>query len=149
MCIRDRYEGVPVLLGYVVALACGAAVAARGAPLRPSVHRVVAVVTVILTLTAVVEVAVRPAYRIQTTIGNASAVGVWAAMAWGLLLHAVATQRDRWVVAGLGAAGVLVGLSASRGSLLGAAAATLVVLLPRALAREWPTACLLYTSRCV
>ncbi len=135
-----RYEGVPVLLGYVVALACGAAVASRGAPLRPSVHRVVAVVTVILTLTAVIEVVVRPAYRIQTTIGNASAVGVWAAMAWGLLLHAVVTQRDRWVVAGLGAAGVLVGLSASRGALLGAGVATLVVLLPRALAREWRTA---------
>lgn len=132
-----RYEGVPVLLGYVVALACGAAVASRGAPSRSSVQRAVAVVTVVLTLIALVEVAMRPAYRIQTTIGNASAVGVWAALAWGLLLHAGTTQRDRWILAGLGAAGVLVGLSASRGALLGAAAATLVVLLTRVLVRDW------------
>ncbi len=120
-----RSEGLPLLVGYAGALLAGARLAGLSAAGRELMVRSLEVVVVILAVVAVVETMVG-ADRVRTTLGNASAAGVFGAMALGLLVHRWLARPTPRALPGIVAAVLLVGLTASRGALLGAALAVVV-----------------------
>ncbi len=113
-----RYEGVWVIAVYVGCLAAGA----RLRSWRGTAHTV----TVAMSLIAIVVFAVSVIQQLGPSdglrggslLGNASELGVWAAMA-AVLLAPAALNGDRLAIAGATCATLAVALSASRGGLLG------------------------------
>ena len=133
-----RYEGLPLLLTYVAMAYAGSRLVRPASPaLRRQAGWALTAATVVLAGFAVVETIVRQGERILTTLGNASAAGMFGAMALGLLGHQAVLGRAgerAWVPrVGAVAAIVLTALSGSRGAFLAAG----VVLLGLLVAAVW------------
>lgn len=124
-----RYEGVWVISVYVAALVVGARAAAL-----PSIQQFVnwvlglgAVATLTYTSFSIVT---SPATRVESLLGNASDLGIWA-MVVALVLLPSAIRRVPIAIAGVAAALVLVLVSASRGAILALVAGLVVFALMR------------------
>ncbi|MEP7193174.1 MAG: O-antigen ligase family protein [Actinomycetota bacterium] len=130
-----RYEGLVALSVYVGAVLIGAWLLGPGANpvLRAHLVRATAVAASLIAVVAVLEtLGLHPlatsTSRPGSLLGNATEQGAFGAGVVGLCLHAVA-RRDRAAIWAVGAGGVLVVTSASRGALLGLVAAVAVTVI--------------------
>ncbi|WP_375432381.1 O-antigen ligase family protein [uncultured Friedmanniella sp.] len=136
----QRYEGLPLVLGYAAALWAGARLLG---PSRPRIrgHLATALVasTHVILLWALVELLRDPDRRLVTPLGNATLVGLWGVLAAAVLGWAGLAVRSRLLLSGAVSGLLLVALSASRGAWLGllAVLALSAVLGRRAVRIRW------------
>jgi hypothetical protein len=130
-----RYEGFVTLSVYLGALLTGAwLLGPRANPaLRSHLIKVTAVAACLIAVVAVLEaLGLQPlatsTSRPGSLLGNATEQGAYGAGVVGLCLNAV-VRRDRWAICAVGAGGVLVVTSASRGALLGLVVAVVVTVI--------------------
>jgi O-Antigen ligase len=130
-----RYEGLVALSVYLGAGLMGAWLLGPGAnpALRAHLVKATAVAATLIAVVAVLEtVGLHPlatsVSRPGSLLGNATEQGAYGAGVVGLCLHAI-VRRRRWEILAVGAGGVLVLTSASRGALLGLLAAVVVTII--------------------
>lgn len=125
-----RYEGLWVICIYVGALAAGARIRQWPSVVKPltTVLSVAALLALIGTVPDLVSGGAGD--RVNSLLGNASELGLWASMV-ALLLAPTAVRKEPWAVAGVVAAILALVLSASRGALLGFVVGALVLILIR------------------
>jgi O-antigen ligase len=136
-----RYEGLPLVLAYAAALLVGSRLLGPDAT-RPRLHalRALVIATVANAVVAAVQLATTPDARVTGTLGNSTTLATFSLIALAMVGTAM-SGWDGWRWAGLAAGAFCLGVSASRGALLGAvvAAAALVAvrLAARRRARWW------------
>lgn len=130
-----RYEGIPLILGYVSTAFLGALILHDNkSPGWPLLSRTVSVAVLATVFFALIEtVGLRPlggdsSERMGSLIGNASEMGMFGVIAFGLLTPRALAHRNRFDILGASGGVVLVLLSGSRGALLGAIPALLALL---------------------
>lgn len=125
-----RYEGLWVICVYIGALAAGARARRWPAAIKPLTNTL-AVAAIIVLIAAIPALVAHDAdARINSLLGNASELGLWAAMA-ALLLAPAALRRKPLAIAGAVAAALSLVFSASRGALLGFVVGAVVLILLR------------------
>jgi O-Antigen ligase len=129
-----RYEGVPVLLVYLTVLAVGARILSADRAPGASAWwlRWLSVAALAIAVEAVLEsVGLRPlasnVARPGSLFGNASDEGAWGVLALGPLTAVALRVGGRLRIAGALAGALIVVCSGSRGALLGAVTATLIL----------------------
>lgn len=125
-----RYEGLWTICVYVGALAAGARIRQWPSVIKPltAVLSVAALLALIGTIPDLVSGGAGD--RVNSLLGNASELGLWACMA-ALLLTPAAIRKEPLAIAGAAAAVLALVLSASRGALLGFVVGAVVLILVR------------------
>lgn len=111
-----RYEGIWVFSVYVAALVAGARMAAYRITNR-AVTWTLSSAAIVVAIVALIAAVAGTQPRISSLLGNASDLGIWAAMC-AILLVPPALKRQPEAIAGCAAALVCVVLSASRGAIV-------------------------------
>lgn len=132
-----RYEGLPVTAGYIGAAVIGSHV--LGGPQRGSNRawdmflRTLAMTSIAIGVVALLEatglrpLGGSPEIRSGSFLGNASDLGAFGVLAAAALLPTALQRRSKLVGAGALASVLTVGLSGSRGAMLGLGAALVVI----------------------
>ena len=134
-----RYEGLPVVAMYAGLVWIGAGAFAGDDP-APRRHFAAALAasTLVQALVALVQVSTTPDARVTGLLGNSTTLGTWGVITLGVLAWEL-TQRRTWLtMGGVGAALLLVALSASRGAQVAVLGGCAVALLVRLRARQRP-----------
>ncbi|MEI6624288.1 MAG: O-antigen ligase family protein [Actinomycetes bacterium] len=113
-----RYEGVWVAAVYLGALAAGARARAWPAA-RTVLERTLSVAAIVAAVVAIYQqIAPHGLHRVESVFGNANELGAWAVIV-AIVLVPRALDRNWLAISGLTAAVATIGLSASRGAILG------------------------------
>ena len=138
-----RYEGLPMLAGYGAVVCLGSRLIGGTSPARRG-HALaaLAVLEIVLAVWAATETLSDATERITTAVGNASDAGVVAVVGFAILIW-FAAHESHWLLwTGAASAAVLIGLTASRGTWLAAAAVVavgiIIVLIQRRVRVSWP-----------
>jgi O-antigen ligase len=138
-----RYEGLPVLAGYALALVAGARLLSdRSANLRSAAMTALTVGVLANATVAVFQLIADPSQRPQGLVGNASILGALGVLSVAMLGLQALVRRKAWWIAGAVAGAICVVTSASRGALLGLVVALVSTLIWRLRVRPrapwWP-----------
>ncbi len=138
-----RYEGLLAVAGYGALLALGARLlSARDRDNRAAFHSALVVSAGVNAVVAVSQVIGAPAQRVTGLLGNSSILGAFGVVTVAVLGSRLLRETVNWrMLAGAMSGGICLVLSASRGALIGLAAAALVgaavVVLHPSIRRDW------------